>query len=119
MTSGDDTPKVQPDQQLTNALLEISARGLGMVAVCQHDALVGVFTDGDLRRVIDSRLNIHETTIGDVMICEPKSTRPDMMAAEAVYVMETNRITALPVVDGDNLVVGALNIHDLFRAGVV
>ncbi len=120
MRSGSDIATVQSDVSLGEALLNMSQKGLGMTIVTSPDQhMLGVFTDGDLRRVIDSRTNIHDTSIGDVMIKDPKTALPDMMAAEAVYVMETNRITALPVVDEDGLVIGALNIHDLFRAGVV
>ncbi len=120
MREGTGIATVQSDVSLGEALLNMSQKGLGMTIVVDNkQRMLGVFTDGDLRRVIDARVNIHETSIGDVMIRDCKSALPDMMAAEAVYVMETYRITALPVVDSNNMVVGALNIHDLFRAGVV
>ncbi|MFK8030246.1 MAG: KpsF/GutQ family sugar-phosphate isomerase [Gammaproteobacteria bacterium] len=120
MRSGDDIATVASNSSLGEALLNMSQKGLGMTIVVDNDHnMLGVFTDGDLRRVIDARLNIHETAIGDVMIRDCKSANPNMMAAEAVHVMETHRITALPVIDDGNKVVGALNIHDLFRAGVV
>ena len=120
MRSGDDIATVDADSSLGEALLNMSLKGLGMTIVADdNDKMLGVFTDGDLRRVIDARLNIHETRIGDVMIRECKSAQPDMMAAEAVHLMETFRITALPVVDNNQRILGALNIHDLFRAGVV
>jgi arabinose-5-phosphate isomerase len=81
--------------------------------------LLGVFTDGDLRRVLDRTLDIHTTPMHIVMTANPKRARPRMLAAEAVHLMETYRITALPVVDDNDIIVGALNIHDLFRAGVM
>jgi len=120
MRSGDDVALNEENTILGQALLTMSRKGLGMTIVIDAAGkLLGVFTDGDLRRVIDSRVDIHEAVIGDVMIRECKRAAPDMMAAEAVHLMETHRITALPVIDDDNVVVGALNIHDLFNAGVV
>ncbi|MEM7083529.1 MAG: KpsF/GutQ family sugar-phosphate isomerase [Pseudomonadota bacterium] len=120
MRIGDEISAVQPDVNLGEALLDMSKKGLGMTIVTDHDStMLGVFTDGDLRRVIDARTDIHSVAISEVMIRECKSAHPSMMAAEAVHVMETYRITALPVVDEANKVIGALNIHDLFRAGVV
>ena len=120
MRTGDDIATVDSEFSLGEALLNMSQKGLGMtIVVDENTRMLGVFTDGDLRRVIDARLNIHETQIGDVMIRDCKSAHADMMAAEAVHLMETHRITALPVIDASNQVVGALNIHDLFRAGVV
>jgi arabinose-5-phosphate isomerase len=80
---------------------------------------VGVFTDGDLRRLLDRPIDIHRITMGQVMKANPKSVRPRMLAAEAVHVMETNRITALLVTSEDGTLTGALNVHDLFRAGVM
>lgn len=120
MRTGDDIAVVGPESSLAETLINMSQKGLGMTIVGdQQHTLLGVFTDGDLRRVIEGKLNIHDTHTGDVMIRDCKSATPDMMAAEAVHIMETYRITALPVVDEAQRVVGALNIHDLFRAGVV
>jgi arabinose-5-phosphate isomerase len=79
----------------------------------------GVFTDGDLRRAVDRQLDLHETGVGEVMTAGGKVARPRLLAAEAVHLMETHRITALPVVDDDGVLVGALNVHDLLRAGVM
>jgi len=118
MTSGDDTPKVQPDQQLTNALLEISARGLGMVAVCQHDALVGVFTDGDLRRAIEGGADVRQVAVGDVMTTKPMTIAPDALAFDAVEQMQAKKITSLPVIENGSLV-GVVTMHQLLQAGVV
>jgi arabinose-5-phosphate isomerase len=79
----------------------------------------GVLTDGDLRRALDARIDVHAATMQDVMTRRCRSIGPRELAAEAVHVMETHRITALPVVDAAGALVGALNVHDLLRAGVV
>jgi len=81
--------------------------------------VLGVFTDGDLRRALDKQLDVHATRMRDVMTVNPKTARPRMLAAEAVHLMEAHRITALPVVDEQGTLVGALNVHDLLRAGVM
>jgi arabinose-5-phosphate isomerase len=120
MRSGDSLPQVAPGAPLKEGLLEMSRKGLGMTTVVDKDGkLLGVFTDGDLRRVLDRTLDLNGVTMRDVMTAHPKSAQPRMLAAEAVHLMETHRITALPVVDGTNTVVGALNVHDLLRAGVM
>jgi arabinose-5-phosphate isomerase len=113
-------PKVGPDALLREGLLEMSRKGLGMTTIVDaNDRLLGVFTDGDLRRVLDQAFDLRSTTIHSVMTKNPKRAEPRMLAAEAVHLMETHKITALPVVNEHNVVVGALNIHDLFRAGVM
>jgi arabinose-5-phosphate isomerase len=119
MRSGDALPIVAPDAPLRDGLLEMSRKGLGMTCVAAAGKLVGVFTDGDLRRVLDRSLDVHSTAMVAVMTANPKRAMQRMLAAEAVHIMETHRITALPVVDDADMVVGALNIHDLFRAGVM
>jgi arabinose-5-phosphate isomerase len=81
--------------------------------------VLGVFTDGDLRRALDRQLDVHATRMREIMTANPKMARPRMLAAEAVHLMETHRITALPVVDDAGVLVGALNVHDLLRAGVM
>ena len=119
MRSGKDLPKVAPTALLREGLLEMSRKALGMTTIVDaEDKLLGVFTDGDLRRVLDRALDLHSTTMQAVMTANPKRAYPRMLAAEAVHLMELHKITALPVVD-DERVVGALNIHDLFRAGVM
>ncbi len=101
-------------------LLEMSRKGLGMTTVVDEQRRVlGVFTDGDLRRALDGQIDVHATRMGAVMTPGPKVARPRMLAAEAVHLMETHRITALPVVDEAGVLVGALNVHDLLRAGVM
>jgi arabinose-5-phosphate isomerase len=120
MRSGDSLPRVGPNAPLKEGLLEMSRKGLGLTTVTAADGkLLGVFTDGDLRRVLDRTLDLAGVRMRDVMTTNPKSVQPGMLAAEAVHLMETHRITALPVVDGNHVVVGALNVHDLLRAGVM
>jgi arabinose-5-phosphate isomerase len=120
MRTGDSSPVVTPDALVRDGLLEMSRKGLGMTSVAKADGkLLGVFTDGDLRRVLDRSIDLHTTPMHSVMTANPKCAKPRMLAAEAVHLMDAHRITALPVVDDNNCIVGALNIHDLFRAGVV
>jgi arabinose-5-phosphate isomerase len=120
MRSGAELPAVGPDTPLSAGLLEMSRKGLGMTTVVDEQRRVlGVFTDGDLRRALDGQIDVHATRMGAVMTPGPKVARPRMLAAEAVHLMETHRITALPVVDEAGVLVGALNVHDLLRAGVM
>jgi arabinose-5-phosphate isomerase len=120
MRSGEELPAVGPDTPLGAGLLEMSRKGLGMTTVVDEQRRVlGVFTDGDLRRALDGQIDVHATRMGAVMTPGPKVARPRMLAAEAVHLMETHRITALPVVDEAGVLVGALNVHDLLRAGVM
>jgi len=119
MRKGEQLPKVAVDTLLRDGLVEMSRKGLGMTTVVDAAGRVlGVFTDGDLRRMLEQPFDL-QARMGDVMTRNPKSIRPRMLAAEAVHVMETSRITALPVVDDAGMLVGALNVHDLFRAGVM
>ena len=83
------------------------------------DSVLGVFTDGDLRRALDRAADLHSTRMDQVMTAAAKTASPGMLAAEAVHLMETHRITSLVVVDADRKIVGALNVHDLLRAGVI
>jgi len=120
MRSGELVPMVRPDTTLADGLLEVTSKGLGMTAVVDADRhVLGVFTDGDLRRALDAAADLHATRMQQVMSRHPKTVRPGTLAAEAVHLMETHRITALIVVDDSLAVVGALNVHDLLRAGVV
>jgi arabinose-5-phosphate isomerase len=120
MHRGADLPAVAPDTALGDGLLEMSRKGLGMTTVVDEQRrVVGVFTDGDLRRAFERQLDVHRTRMQDVMTRSPKVAGPRMLAAEAVHLMETYRITALPVVAADGTLVGALNVHDLLRAGVM
>jgi arabinose-5-phosphate isomerase len=120
MRTGEGLPSVQPSATLSAGLLEMSRKGLGMTTIVDGSGrVIGVFTDGDLRRVLDRQVDVHSTPMSAVMTANPRVARPRMLAAEAVHLMETYRITALPVVDDDGRLVGALNVHDLLRAGVM
>ena len=120
MRSGDRIPAVTSDVSLRDGLMEMTDKGLGMTAVVSDDrSLEGGFTDGDLRRTLDSGADIHSTHIRDVMHSNCKTTSADILAAEALHILEENRITSLLVTDEDNKLVGALNIHDLFREGLM
>jgi arabinose-5-phosphate isomerase len=120
MRKGDAIPRVRPDAPLAEGLLEMSRKGLGMTMVVDaNNHVLGVYTDGDLRRTLDRQIDIHKTPMREVMTANGKSIGPRALAAEAVHLMEQHRITALPVTDAQGQLVGALNVHDLFRAGVV
>jgi len=120
MHSGDALPKVPETALLTEALLEMSRKGLGMTAVVDDaDRLIGLFTDGDLRRALDKTLDIRAAKVAEVMTHDPRTIGPDKLAAEAVQMMDRHKINGLLVVDVDGRLVGALNMHDLLRAGVV
>jgi arabinose-5-phosphate isomerase len=120
MRSGDAVPKVSPDASLTAALLEISNKGMGMTAIVDGDGRpVGVFTDGDLRRLIEKVQDFSKVVIRDVMHAKPRRIQPDQLAVDAVAVMEEFRINQMLVTDADGKLVGALHIHDLTRAKVI
>jgi arabinose-5-phosphate isomerase len=120
MRHGEELPRVAPDVPLAQGLMEMSRKGLGLTAVVGDDnALLGVFTDGDLRRVLDRGLDLRATPVSAVMIRAPRVIGPRALAADAVNLMQEHRITALLVTDEAGRLVGALNIHDLLRAGVV
>jgi len=120
MRKGDDLPMVGPDTPLSAGLLEMSRKGLGMTTVVDGSRRVlGIFTDGDLRRTLDRQLDVHGTKMSAVMTADCKVAQSRMLAAEAVHLMETHRITSLPVVDHERRLVGALNVHDLLRARVM
>ena len=120
MRTGEAVPRVRPTTILGEGLLEMSKKGLGMtVVVDAADQVVGVFTDGDLRRALDNRIDIHKTRMSKVMTRKPKSITAHSLATHAVHLMELHRITALPVTDAAGKLIGALNVHDLLRAGVV
>jgi len=120
MHTGDAIPSVLESAKLTDALLEMTGKGLGMTAVVNSEQkLAGVFTDGDLRRVLNQRLDITNIDIRDVMTRNPVTCHTDMLAAEAVAIMESKKINGLVALDDDKRVVGALNMLDLLAAGVV
>lgn len=121
MHTGNAIPMVGVDATLTEALMEMSRKGLGMTAVVDSSQrLMGVFTDGDLRRTLDDdQMDLRSARVSHSMSSRPKVIGPDKLAAEAAQLMEAYKIHALLVVDADQQVVGALNIHDLLRARVV
>ncbi len=120
MHSGDAVPRIHQDALLTDALLEISRKRLGLTAVIDDTGrLTGLFTDGDLRRTLDTGADIRRTRIGDVMTRQPKTIMADDLAVEAAQLMEAHKISGLVVVDDAGHAIGALNIHDLLRARVV
>ncbi|MBZ0091549.1 MAG: KpsF/GutQ family sugar-phosphate isomerase [Sulfuricellaceae bacterium] len=120
MHSGDALPKVAHDVSLAEALLEMTRKGLGMTAIVdEQQRILGLFTDGDLRRALNSPLDIHSTPIDRVMTRNPRTIGEDKLAAEAVQFMEQFNINGLLATDADGRLSGALNMHDLLRAGVV
>ena len=112
MASGSNLPIVPPSEQLTQALLEMSAKGLGMVAVCEHETLQGVFTDGDLRRAIDRGADVQTAVVKDVMTTHPLTTSPNTLAFDAISLMRERKITSLPVLD-DTQLTGIITMHQL------
>jgi len=120
MRTGSALPRVAPDTLLAAGLVEMSAKGLGLAAVVDpDDQVLGVFTDGDLRRSLDQRIDVHSTTMRQAMTHGARTIGPRELAAAAAHLMETHRVTALLVVDQQQRLIGALNVHDLMRAGVV
>lgn len=121
MHAGDDVPRVHADASISEALVEMSRKRLGMTAVVDDGGrLLGLYTDGDLRRTLDDdRVDLRNTRIAEVMTRSPKTIGSDAMAIEAAQLMEAHKISGLLVVNDDGRVVGALNIHDLLRARVV
>ena len=121
MHAGEDVPKVGPDATVSEALVEMSRKRLGMTAIVDGDGrLLGLYTDGDLRRSLDDEaVDLRATRIDAVMTRAPRTIGADALAAEAAQMMETHKINALLVLDAQQRVVGALNIHDLLRARVV
>lgn len=120
MHGGDRLPCVPLGSPLRDALLEITRQGLGFTCVVdERGRLAGVYTDGDLRRTLDQHRDLSRLRVDDVMTRPGKRIAPDLLAAEAVRVMEDNRITALAVVDDQGHPVGALHMHDLLRSGVI
>lgn len=121
MHAGDAIPRVTASASLPEALMEMTRKGLGMTAITDaQDRLLGVFTDGDLRRAVDNRtIDLRTTSVTALMTEQPKTIGADKLAVEAARLMEAHKIHALLVVNADNRVVGALNIHDLLRARVV
>lgn len=120
MHKGQDIPQVSPDTLIKDALLEITRKKLGMTAIVDaQDVCVGVFTDGDLRRVLDNETNLHTTAIQDVMTVNGVTCKSNILAAEALSIMEGKSINGLFVTDESGKISGALNMHDLLKAGIM
>lgn len=120
MHTGDNIPSVRADVSLRDGLVEMTQKSLGMTAIVDSENRIkGIFTDGDLRRTLDASIDVHETTMAAVMHEGCTTIAPDVLAAEAVRLMEERKITQLLVVDDEQKLIGALNVHDLFRAGVM
>ncbi len=120
MHTGSAIPQVTEQARLSEALVEMTKKGLGMTSVVdagQH--IVGIFTDGDLRRALDREINVHTTLISEIMTRNYKTAKPGSLAAEALQLMQEYKINALPIIDEENKLLGTLNMHDLLRAGIV
>ena len=116
MKSGEDIPKVTKEMLLIDSLLVMSEKALGMVLIAENEKLVGIFTDGDLRRALESNVDFQKLTIQDVMTKNCKSIEPQEPALIAMQLMEKYSLNSLPVVDSSNNIVGAINMHTLIQA---
>ena len=120
MHTGDRLPKVNETATVSAALLEMSKKGLGMTAIVDaKDTVLGLYTDGDLRRSLDQNINVHKTAIRDVMTKNCKTTTADELVAGIVKIMDDNSINGFLVTDENNKLIGAFNMHDILRAGIV
>lgn len=120
MHSGDEVPRVQESTLLKDALLEMTAKGFGLTTVVDaQNTLIGVFTDGDLRRVVDNQIDINSATTGEVMTRGGNAIDANILAAQALNIMERKKITALVVEDEAHQPLGVLHMHDILRAGVI
>jgi arabinose-5-phosphate isomerase len=120
MRTGENLPKVASGTPLRQAVIEMSRGRIGMTAVLDAAGLVkGVFTDGDLRRTIEKTADLNDLRVDDVMTKNPRTIRSGTLAAEAVHVMEAHKVNQVLVVDEHGALLGALNMHDLFRAKVI
>ncbi|MBI3187011.1 MAG: KpsF/GutQ family sugar-phosphate isomerase [Gammaproteobacteria bacterium] len=120
MHTGDTIPKVSTQASLRDALVEMTRKNLGMTAIVDaNDTVLGIYTDGDLRRTLDKNIDIHSAKIIDVMTPHCKTARASLLAAEVLKIMQDNKINAMLAVDENNKLVGSLNMHDLLRAGLV
>jgi arabinose-5-phosphate isomerase len=120
MHQGERLPKVSEKALIKDALIEMSLKGLGMTAVTNNNnELIGLFTDGDLRRILDAEIDIHHDIISTVMTHSPTVAHGEMLAAEALKIMEDKKINGLIIVDKNNSPIGAMNMHDLLSSGVL
>jgi arabinose-5-phosphate isomerase len=119
MHQGREIPQVPPSMRIREALLEMTAKGFGMTTVTDTEGrLLGVFTDGDLRRALDHGVDFHAATIGDNMTMRAKTVSDQALAAKALHVMEESKITSLVVIDAERRPTGLIHLHDLLRAGI-
>lgn len=120
MHTDDRLPKVQQSASVSQALLEMSKKGLGMTAIVdQQDKVLGVYTDGDLRRSLDKNIDVHNALISDVMTKNCRTTSADELAASIVKIMDDHGINGFLVTDENNKLIGAFNMHDILRAGIM
>lgn len=120
MHTGDAIPSIQPDASLKAALMEMTQKKLGLTLITDPDnTLIGIFTDGDVRRAFDHAVDIHTTPIRELMSRAPRTTAPSTLAAEAITVMNTHKITALVVTDKEKKPIGVVHMHDILRAGIM
>ena len=120
MHQGDRVPVISEHALIKDALVEMSLKGLGMTAIVnEQQQLVGLFTDGDLRRVLDNRIDIHSESINTVMTHNPSVAHSDMLAAQALKIMEDKKINGLIIINTNNIPVGAMNMHDFLSSGVL
>ncbi len=120
MHTGNAIPKVSDNALISDALIEMTNKGLGMTAIMTDDGnIAGIFTDGDLRRVLAQTINVHTSSISEVMTSDCKTGQASMLAAEVLELMQRHKINGLLITDEQQQLVGAINMHDLLRAGVV
>jgi len=120
MHTGDALPAVPEGTTLSKALVEMTRKGLGMTAILDRSGRVaGIFTDGDLRRTLDKQVDVHRAKVDEVMTRNCTTVLPETLAGEALHLMESRKFNGLLVVDADRKLLGALNMHDLLRAGIV
>ena len=120
MRSGENIPRVQSGSTLSASLLEMSQKGMGMtVVVDQNGSAVGVFTDGDLRRTLDQVVDVHGTSVDQLMTREFKKMAASDLAADALQLMQNSKITSVLIIDDDDSLEGVLHMHDLLRSGVL
>ena len=120
MRTGENAPRIGRNATLMEAMMEMTRGRMGMTAILDDaERVVGIYTDGDLRRTLEKGVDLRTTIIGEVIAGAPRTIGPDRLAAEAVEIMERNKVNQLLVVDGDRRLLGALNMHDLFRAKVI
>jgi arabinose-5-phosphate isomerase len=120
MRSGDDVPKTSIQAPLKEALLEISKKRLGMIVIVdESNQVLGIFTDGDLRRLLEKTLDLESVQLKDVITKNPKTTSKNILVAQAIEMMERFRINHLIVVDDNGQLEGALNLHDLLASKII